>query len=127
MNVPTELRYLESHEWIQAKGDALRCGITDYAQQELSDVVFVELPEIGKKIKKGDTLCVVESVKAASDIYAPVSGVVKSVNDQLNTSPELINKDAYGEGWICTLEPSDPAEVDSLLTADAYSSQIGVH
>ena len=124
MNVPENLKYAESHEWLKEESDAFTCGITDYAQEELSDVVFVELPEIGKEVKKGETLCVVESVKAASDIYAPISGVVTAVNDLLGDAPEKVNADPYGEGWICKIDASDKSELDQLLNADSYQAQI---
>ena len=115
---------LHSHEWVKADADGYVCGITDYAQKELSDIVFVELPEIGMTIKKGATLCVVESVKAASDIYAPISGTVAKVNESLSGEPEKVNNDPYVEGWLCAITPSDVSELDQLLDADAYKSHI---
>jgi len=124
MSVPTTLQYTETHEWVKKEGACYLCGITDYAQKELSDIVFVELPPIGKHVKKGETLCVVESVKAASDIYAPISGTVKEVNGVLSQSPEKVNADPYGS-WLCKLEPSNPAELSSLLAAAGYTAHIG--
>ncbi len=125
MNAPDNLRYQESHEWIGTGDGAVPVGITDHAQQELSDVVYVELPEVGSTVGKGDPVAVVESVKAASDIYAPASGTVTEVNKTLEDNPGLINSDPYGEGWIFKLEPGDPAEIDSLMDAAAYSAQTG--
>ena len=124
MNVPQDLKYVETHEWVKEDAELFLCGITDYAQSELSDVVFVELPEIGKTVKKGDTLCIVESVKAASDIYAPISGEVVVVNDELTNTPETVNSDPFGKGWFCKIKPADTSEVASLLTADAYQAQL---
>ena len=118
---PTELRYLESHEWVRDEGDGTATiGITDHAQDSLGDVVFVELPEVGDEITAGDETGVVESVKAASDIYAPVSGEVVAVNDQLEDQPELVNQSPYGDGWFYRVRLSDRAELDDLLDADSY-------
>ena len=125
MNAPENLRYQESHEWIGTEDGAVAVGITDHAQEELSDVVYVELPEAGASISKGDPVAVVESVKAASDIYAPASGTVTEVNQALEENPGLVNSDPYGEGWIFKLEPGDPAEVDALMDAAAYTAQFG--
>lgn len=124
MTVPDNLRYRESHEWIDLSQDHARCGITHHAQAELTDIVFVELPKIGKKVSAGDQIAVVESVKAASDIYAPVSGEVVEVNEVLSNDPGLINRDPYLDGWIFKIRPSDPGEANSLLTPDAYRSHI---
>ncbi|NLN19192.1 MAG: glycine cleavage system protein GcvH [Firmicutes bacterium] len=122
---PSELRYSEEHEWLKLEdGNRARIGITEFAQKELGDVVFVELPEEGTVVNAGDSFAVVESVKAVSDIYAPVSGKVVEVNDALNDSPELINEDPYGEGWIAVIEVSDVAEIDSLLTAEQYQQLV---
>jgi len=120
--VPDQLRYRESHEWIDPTSGAV--GITDHAQHELTDVVYVELPKIGAVIKAGDQVAVVESVKAASDIYSPVSGEVVAVNDELADDPSLLNTDPYGEGWIFELKPSEPAEFKVLLDAPAYRQHI---
>ena len=125
MNVPAELRYSKDHEWalLEASG-RVRVGITDYAQDALGDVVFVDLPATGTVVASGDTLGEVESTKSVSDLYSPVSGVIVEVNDMLTDAPEKLNEDPYGEGWICLIEPDDPAQLDVLLDADAYSSLI---
>jgi glycine cleavage system H protein len=122
MNAPDDLRYASSHEWLRADGTV---GITDHAQHELTDVVFVDLPSVGKEVKAGDVACVVESVKAASDIYAPVSGKIVEVNEAVSKNPALVNTDPYGEGWLFKLEVSDAAERDALKDASAYKAQIG--
>ena len=116
MNVPDDLRYAKSHEWLRADGTV---GITDHAQHELTDVVFVDLPAVGKTVKAGEVVCVVESVKAASDIYAPASGTVVAAN------PAYVNTDPYGEGWMFKLEVSNPAERDALMDAAAYRTATG--
>ena len=123
-DVPDDLRYLESHEWVHADGDTARVGITDFAQDELGDVVFVELPDEGDRLTAGEELGVVESIKAVSDIYAPVSGTVTAVNEALFDQPELLNEDPFGEGWLLELELADGGEIDDLLDADAYRDQI---
>jgi glycine cleavage system H protein len=125
MNVPDSLRYTPAHEWVSLDGDTATVGITDHAQEELSDVVFVELPEIGKSVTAGDAVAVVESVKAASDIYAPVAGEVTEVNDEAAGEPGLVNSDPYGKGWIYKLKVSDAGEVEGLLDAAAYQAQLG--
>ncbi len=122
MNVPDDLRYAKSHEWLRADGTV---GITDHAQHELTDVVFVDLPAVGKVVKAGEVVCVVESVKAASDIYAPVSGKVGAVNPGLSANPALVNTDPYGEGWMFKLETATPAERDALMDAAAYRAATG--
>ena len=122
MNVPDDLRFAKSHEWLRADGTV---GITDHAQHELSDVVFVDLPAVGKVVKAGEVVCVVESVKAASDIYAPVSGKVSATNPGLATNPALVNTDAYGEGWMFKLELANPAERTALMDAAAYRAATG--
>ena len=122
MNVPDDLRYAKSHEWLRADGTA---GITDHAQHELSDVVFVDLPAIGKVVSAGDVICVVESVKAASDIYAPAAGKVVAVNTDLTANPALVNTDPYGAGWMFKLEISNPADRDAMMDAAAYRANIG--
>jgi len=124
MKVVAEISYTPTHEWVKKTDEGVVCGITDHAQNELSDIVFVELPEIGKTIAKGDMLCVVESVKAASDIYAPISGTIIKANDDLSHTPDKLNHDPYEEGWICVIEPSDASELDGLLTADQYTAQL---
>jgi len=124
-NVPESLRYTKDHEWAKIEGNRVRVGITDHAQSELTDVVYVELPPAGKAVKQGDVLGTVESVKAVSEIFAPVSGKVVEVNKALEDSPEQVNKDPYGSGWMVVLEPSDAAEATSLLDAGAYRKLIG--
>ena len=121
--VPENLRYLESHEWVSTDDDVARIGITDFAQDELGDVVFVELPDEGDEVEKGEEFGVVESIKAVSDLYAPVSGTVVEVNDTLFDQPELVNGDPYGDGWMLAVEPSDEDELDDLLTAADYRDQ----
>ena len=119
---PTELRYLKSHEWAKREGDVIVVGISDHAQDALGDVVYVELPEIGAECQAGDEIAVVESVKAASDIYAPVSGTVVEVNTQLEDSPELVNDAPYAEGWFFKIKVSDPEAANDLLTAEQYQA-----
>lgn len=121
-DIPTELRYARSHEWARLEEDGtVTVGITDHAQDALGDVVFVELPEVGVPVAAGEEAGVVESVKAASDIYAPVSGTVVAVNDALQESPEKVNEDPYGDGWFFRLQPDDPADLDDLLDAEGYA------
>ena len=124
--VPDDLRYVESHEWTTADpdADAVRIGVSDFAQDELGDVVFVELPDEGDAITKGEEFGVVESIKAVSDLYAPVSGTVTGVNEALFDTPELVNDDPYGEGWMLEVDPSDPDEFEDLLAPEAYRDQI---
>jgi glycine cleavage system H protein len=124
MNVPDELRYTSDHEWARLEGSRIRIGITDYAQDALGDVVFVQLPETGTEVSAGATFSEVESTKSVSDIYAPVAGVVVDVNGELGDAPQRLNEDPYGEGWICVIEPSDASAFESLMTADAYRSLI---
>ncbi|MCK9504476.1 MAG: glycine cleavage system protein GcvH [Porticoccaceae bacterium] len=119
--VPKELRYLETHEWVRNEGNGIATiGITDHAQDSLGDVVFVELPEVGTVLAAGDESAVVESVKAASDIYAPVSGEVIAINEQLEDEPETVNGSPYGDGWFYKVRMSDPSELEELLDADGY-------
>ncbi|HEY8371693.1 MAG TPA: glycine cleavage system protein GcvH [Pseudonocardiaceae bacterium] len=123
--VPEELRYTEQHEWVsRVSEDTVRVGITDYAQQQLGDVVFVQLPEVGRKVGAGESVAEVESTKSVSDIYAPVSGEVVARNDSVETQPELINSDPYEAGWMFELRVDDPSAVDQLLDAAAYRQQI---
>jgi glycine cleavage system H protein len=122
--VPDELRYLESHEWTTADGDTVRVGVSDFAQDELGDVVFVELPEVGDEVTAGEPFGVVESIKAVSDLYAPVSGEVVAVNEDLFDRPELVNEDPYGDGWMLEVEPADGGDAEGLLDAAAYDEQI---
>jgi len=125
MNVPSNLRYTSDHEWVLLEGDTAKVGITDHAQVELTDVVFVELPEEGRTCDAGDPIAVVESVKAASDIYAPLAGEIVSGNTDLEGDPALINTDPYGTGWIFSIRLNDPSSVEGLMDADAYSALIG--
>jgi len=119
--IPEELKYTEEHEWVQRTGEAtVRIGITDYAQEQLGDVVFVQLPELGETVDVGQTLGEVESTKSVSDIYAPLAGEVVARNDSLDQQPDLVNTDPYGEGWMIELRLADPAAVDDLLDAAAY-------
>jgi glycine cleavage system H protein len=122
--VPDDRRYLESHEWVTTGGDTVRIGVSDFAQDELGDVVFVELPEAGDEITAGEAFGVVESIKAVSDLYAPVSGEVVAVNEDLFDRPELVNEDPYGDGWIFVVEPSDPSQVEALLGAAEYRALV---
>ncbi len=123
-NTPTDLKYATSHEWVRLDGDIITVGITDHAQEALGDLVFVELPEVGDSVNAGDEAGVVESVKAASDIYAPVSGEVVEINPALEDTPELINSDPYGEGWMYKIKVSDLAELDDMMSADEYDAQV---
>ena len=123
-NVPSDLKYAKSHEWVRVAGDTATIGISDHAQHELTDVVFVELPEIGRKVKAGESCAVVESVKTASDIYSPVNGEVTEMNKSVVDNPALVNKEPYSGGWFFKVKLSNPAEVNSLLTPEAYSKLI---
>jgi glycine cleavage system H protein len=125
MNVPENLRYATSHEWILVEGDTGTVGITDHAQAELTDIVFAEPPAIGKTVKSGDIAAVVESVKAASDIYSPVSGEVVERNEAIEADPSLLNTDPFGAGWIFKIRLANPADLESLQDATAYRAQIG--
>jgi glycine cleavage system H protein len=125
MNVPNDLYYAESHEWVRIEGENARVGITDHAQAELTDVVYVELPKVGAKATAKGQIAVVESVKAASDIYAPVSGTVVEANKALEGNPALINTDPFGEGWIFVLKMDDPGQVKQLKDAAGYRTAIG--
>lgn len=124
MNVPDQFRYSSDHEWISRDGSRVRIGITDYAQDSLGDVVFVQLPSVGDAVESGATLGEVESTKSVSDIYAPVSGTVVAINDSLGDSPQLLNEDPFGEGWICEIELSGDGPFDELLDAAAYTALI---
>ena len=121
MSYPQELRYSKEHEWVRVDGTRATIGITSFAADELGDIVFVEVPEVGATLSQFGTFGVVESVKAVSDLYAPVSGEVLEVNEALRDAPELLNSDPFGEGWIARIELSEPSEVDALLDADAYA------
>ncbi len=122
MKVPGDLRYSSDHEWVRMDGDLARIGITDYAQDALGDVVFVELPEVGAAVAANASFSEIESTKSVSDIFAPVSGEIVEVNSALDDAPELVNEDAYGEGWICAIRPSDPSEMDGLMDAAGYEA-----
>jgi glycine cleavage system H protein len=122
--IPEDCRFLESHEWVRPENGTARIGISDFAQDELGDVVFAELPAVGDALTAGEDFAVVESIKAVSDVYAPVSGTVTAVNEDLETAPELLNDDPYGEGWMVAVDLSDPGELDSLLTPAAYENRI---
>jgi len=123
-NTPDDLRYAKSHEWVREDGDEVVIGITDYAQHALGDVVYVELPEVGRTLEAGETFGVVESVKAASDVYAPVGGEVTAINDILIDAPETLNTDSYGAGWMLRLRPADPSERERLLDSAAYEQLV---
>ena len=123
--IPGDLKFLKSHEWARVEGDGrVTIGISDHAQGLLGDLVYVELPNVGDRVEAGNACAVVESVKAASDVYAPVSGEIVAANTALGDTPELINKDPYGEGWMFRIRPSDPKEIDALLDASAYEAQV---
>ena len=124
MNIPDQLRYSTDHEWISRDGDIVRVGITDYAQDALGDVVFVQVPSVGATVDAGESFGEVESTKSVSDVYAPVSGVVVQINDGLVDAPQALNEDPYGDGWICTIQMSDPTQYDNLLDAAAYRQLI---
>jgi glycine cleavage system H protein len=124
-NVPSDLKYTKSHEWVRVNGDTATVGITDHAQQELTDIVFVELPEIGKRFQSGDASAVVESVKTASDIYSPVSGEILETNKAVVDNPALANTEPYGGGWFFKIKLSKPAELNSLLSPESYKAQVG--
>jgi len=119
-----DLKYTNSHEWIKIKKDVAIVGITDHAQSELTDIVFAELPSIGKKVQKGEELCVVESVKSVSEIYSPISGEIIKINKKLEDSPEIINEDPYDEGWLVELSIKDIKEIDDLLSPEEYKKII---
>lgn len=125
MKIPDNLRYTADHEWVELRGSVVRVGITDYAQDALGDVVFVQLPPVGSRTRSGDALGEVESTKSVSDVFAPVTGVVVGVNDRLTAEPELLNHDPYGEGWLCELEVSPEDRQDQLMDAAAYRALIG--
>jgi glycine cleavage system H protein len=124
-SIPSDLKYLESHEWVRAESDGtVTVGISDHAQSALGDLVFVEVPEVGRALTKGAAAAVVESVKAASDVYSPVSGEITASNEALDGSPELVNQDPYGQGWLFKLKPSNPSELSQLLDAAAYEKVV---
>ena len=124
-NIPSDLKYAKSHEWVRVSGDTAKVGITDHAQAELTDIVFVELPAVGRQVKAGEACAVVESVKTASDIYSPVSGEIVELNDPVTDNPALVNNAPYGSGWFFKIKLSNPAELDALLSPEDYKKQIG--
>ena len=125
MNVPDELKYTEEHEWIRVEGDEIVVGVTDFAQGELGDVVFIELETEGEDLSRGDTFGTIEAVKTVSDLYMPVDGLVVKVNPALEDTPELVNSEPFGEGWMIRIKLSDPSQLDDLIPADKYSTMIG--
>ena len=124
-NIPSDLKYTKSHEWVRADGSTATVGITDHAQQELTDIVFIELPETGRQVKSGDACAVVESVKTASDIYAPLSGQILETNKTVTDEPARANTEPYGNGWFFKIKLSDPAELNSLMSAEQYKTLVG--
>jgi glycine cleavage system H protein len=125
MNIPKNLKYAKTHEWVRVEGDTVVVGLTDHAQRELTDIVYVELPATGAQVEAAKECAVVESVKAASDIYAPVSGEVVAGNDELSYAPELLNDDPYGKGWMFKIKMSDQSDLNELLSPDDYAHHIG--
>lgn len=123
--IAPDVKYTKDHEWVKVEGNIARVGITDHAQHELTEIVFVELPEVGKEVKKGEVVANVESVKTVSEVFTPVSGSVKESNGKLVDSPELLNKDPYGEGWVVAIEVTDASELSGLLSADEYKKLLG--
>lgn len=124
MNFPADLKYTKTHEYARVQGKEVVVGVTDYAQDQLGDIVYVELPEVGREVKAGEVFSTVESVKAVSDCYAPVSGKIVRVNEKLQDSPDLLNKDPYGEGWIAVIEMKDASEIGNLLDQKAYAKHV---
>jgi glycine cleavage system H protein len=124
MKFPAELRYSDHDEWVRVEGDEIVTGITDYAQDQLSDIVYVELPEVGDQFEKGEPYGVVESVKAASDVYMPASGDIVAVNSELEDTPEIVNEDPYGRGWFVRIKPIDPADLDELMDSETYRANV---
>jgi len=125
MNVPTNLKYTKDHEWVLIKGNEATIGITDFAQHELGDIVFIEIETVGEELGQGEVFGTVEAVKTVSDLFMPVNGTVKEKNEELDTNAELVNSDPYGKGWMIKVELADPAEADGLLDAEAYKKLIG--
>ena len=125
-DIPTDLKYASSHEWVNVEGDTAIIGISDHAQDELTELVFIELPEIGRELTAGDPCAVVESVKTASDIYAPLSGEIIDTNDALDTEPGTVNDDPYGDGWFFRIRLTNPKELDDLLSPDDYAEQVNI-
>ena len=125
MNYPNTLRYTKEHEWVKLEGDTATIGITDFAQKELGDIVYVEIGTVGQELAAGDVFGTVEAVKTVSDLFLPVAGSVTEVNPNLNNSPELVNSDPYGEGWMVKMKVADPAEVEALMDSAAYQNLVG--
>jgi glycine cleavage system H protein len=123
-NIPGDLLYTEEHEYVRKAGDTVAIGITDYAQGELGDIVYIELPKVGTKFGKHDVFGTIEAVKAVSELFAPIAGEVVAINDRLDKEPALVNTDPYGAGWMIKLRPSEPSEIDALLKADAYGKHV---
>ncbi len=121
---PDDLKYTETHEWVRSVDGLVEVGITDFAQHQLSDITYVELPELNRHLDAGEEAVVVESIKAASDVYAPIAGTVVEINEDLTNTPEIINSDPFGEGWIFRMNPDRPDDVDALLSADAYKAKL---
>ena len=124
LNLPDDVRYAESHEWAKSEGDKVRVGISDYAQDQLGDIVFVELPEVGDSLDKGEEFGTVESVKAVSELYMPVGGEIIAVNSELEDNPEWVNNTPYADGWMIEIKPDDPSAIDDLLTRDGYLKKL---
>jgi glycine cleavage system H protein len=124
MNTPKELRYSEEHEWVKVEGDKVRIGITDFAQSELGDIVFVELPEVGDEIEADEPFGSVESVKTVSELYAPISGKIVEINEDLDDSPEFVNESPYEKAWMIVIEPSDASQIEKLMTAEQYEEMV---
>ena len=125
-DIPTDLKYASSHEWVNVEGDTAIIGISDHAQEELTELVFIELPDLGRELTAGDPCAVVESVKTASDIYAPLSGEIIDTNDALDTEPGTVNDDPYGDGWFFKIRLTNPKELDDLLSPDDYAEQVNI-
>lgn len=125
MNFPSELKYTSDHEWIRVEGNQAYVGITDFAQRELGDIVYIDINSVGKSVTKEDVFGTVEAVKTVSDLFMPVSGTVVEFNKKLDTNPELVNQDPYGDGWMVKIELADAAQVAQLMSADEYASQVG--
>jgi glycine cleavage system H protein len=124
VNVPEDLRYSADHEWVKVEGQRVRIGITDYAQDALGDVVYVQVPPVGATVKAGESFSEIESTKSVSDIYAPVTGSIAEVNADLADAPQRVNEDPYGEGWLCVIDMTDPGELDALLDANGYRALV---
>jgi glycine cleavage system H protein len=125
MNIPTELRYTKDHEWAQIEGDLVCVGITDFAQSELGDIVYVEITTLDQEVAKDQVFGTVDAVKAVSELFMPISGTVVAINEELNTQPDLVNQDPYGKGWMIKVRPNNMADVDTLLSADDYKALVG--